>query len=379
MPMRRIAFIVTMMSLLTVDVSKAVASSRDFDVSRYGARCDDVSDDTAAFQAAFDAAGARCKAAGAYVVAGFAEVVVPDGAICKITRKLTNSKSDCVGLVSFAGATLDFRALANGATALEQKRMASGAYSGNIPRFENMELIGPGRSSETVAIDSQTANTSYRQFNVHGFGHGYEIHNGGWLNHFVNTSISDCAIDIYCASGLKDAGELISFQGGVLFNSGEGVENDGCELNITDSSLDEFNGPAIVNGGGTTRLTADHIEYVNSTTSAPLVVSSKACNAWSSITMTDGQIQFDHAAPKALASNDGGPGPCGGGGWGAYIRINNVFLGNIPMDSNDAPVVTGTNSSQIAVCNATKGNGGGAMGNVRNIGRPYFANQGQCP
>lgn len=118
--------------------------------------------------------------------------------ICKITRKLTNSKSDCVGLVSFAGATLDFRALANGATALEQRRMAAGAYAGNIPRFENIELIGPGRSSETIGIASQTANTSYRQFNVNGFGHGFEVRSGSWLNHFTNSSISDCAVDLYC-------------------------------------------------------------------------------------------------------------------------------------------------------------------------------------
>ena len=93
--------------------------------------------------------------------------------------------------------------------------------------------------------------------------------------------------------------------------------------------------------------------------------------------MYGGQIQFDHAPPKALASNDGGPGPCGGGGWGSYIRISNVFLGNIPMGSS-GPVVTGSNSSQIAVCHATSGSGGGSMGNVQNIGRPYIQNQSQC-
>lgn len=155
------------------------------------------------------------------------------------------------------------------------------------------------------------------------------------------------------------------------------IENDSSEFNITDSSLDGLTGPAVVNGGGSTRLIGDHIEYMT-TVSAPLVVSEKACNAWGSITMEGGQIQFDHAPPKALASNDGGPGPCGGGGWGSYIRISNVFLGNIPMDSKGAPVVTGSNSSQIAVCHATNGAGGGAMGNVPNIGRAYLANQGQC-
>jgi hypothetical protein len=258
------------------------------------------------------------------------------------------------------------------------KHLAYGAYSGNISRFENIQMVGPGRTSNTTAIASETPNTTYRQFSIHGFGHGYEVHSGSWLNHFENTAISDCAVDLYCGNGLKDAGEQISFEAGSLFNSGAAIENNSCEFNITDSSLDEFTGPAVVNGGGSTRLTSDHIEYVNSTASAPLVVTNKACNAWGSITMQGGQIQFDHAPPKALASNDGGPGPCGGGGWGSYIQIRNVFLGNIPMDSKGAPVVVGTNASQIAVCHATKGNGGGAMGNVPNIGRPNLPDQSQC-
>jgi len=349
-----------------------------FVVTSFGAKCDGVTDDANAFQAALDSAGAHCQASGAYVAAGFAAVVVPDGVRCRINTGLTDSKSDCVGILSAAGATLDFSGLADGSTALTLKPLAYGGYSGNVPRFENIQMIGPGRSTNTTGVASETPSTTYRQFNIHGFGHGYEVHSGSWLNHFANSAISDCAVDLYCGSGLKDAGEQISFEAGSLFNSDNGIENDSCEFNVTDSSLDEFGGPAVVNGGGSTRLTSDHIEYVNQTTTAPLVVTSKACNAWGSITMDGGQIQFDHAPPKALASNDGGPGPCGGGGWGSYIRISNVFLGNIPMDSNGAPVVAGTNSSQIAVCHATKGDGGGAMGNVPNIGRPNLPDQGQC-
>ncbi len=94
--------------------------------------------------------------------------------------------------------------------------------------------------------------------------------------------------------------------------------------------------------------------------------------------MEGGQIQFDHSKPQALARNDGGPGPCGGGGWGSYIRLNNVFLGNIPTEPSGAPVVTGSNSSQIAICHATSGAGGGAIGNVPNMGRPYKEGQSQC-
>lgn len=349
-----------------------------FSVTRFGAKCDGITDDTKAFQVALNAAGATCRSRGAYVISGFRTVLVPDGALCRLNGPLIDARSDCVGISSYSGGTLDFKGLASGKTALTLEPLNYGAYSGNIARFENIQMIGPGPKTATVGIASATPHTTYRQYNIHGFGHGYEVRSGSWLNHFVNVSISDCAVDLYCGSGLKDAGEEISFEGGALFNSGQGIENDSCEFNISDSSLDEFNGPAVINGGGSTRLNSVHIEYVNSSTNAPLMVSSKACNAWGSITMDGGQIQFDHAPPQALAWNDGGPGPCGGGGWGSYIRIGNVFLGNIPMNSDGSPRVGGSNSSQIAVCHATKGDGGGAMGNVPNIGRHNLPNQGPC-
>jgi hypothetical protein len=349
-----------------------------FLVTRFGAKCDGNTDDTRAFQAALNAAGAGCGAGKGYLDSGYQTVLVPDGARCRLNSGLINNRSDCVGISSYAGGVLDFSGLPHGQTALTLKPLIYGAYTGNVARFENIQMIGPGRSSGTVGIASSTATTTYRQYNIHGFGHGYEVHSGSWLNHFMNTSIWDCRTDLYCGSSLKDAGEQISFEAGTLFNSDQGIENDSCEFTITDSSLDEFTGPAVVNGGGTTRLTSDHIEYVNSTTGAPLVVTNKACNAWGSITMEGGQIQFDHAKPQALARNDGGPGPCGGGGWGSYIRLNNVFLGNIPTEPNGAPVVTGSNSSQIAICHATNGAGGGAVGNVPNIGRPYKEGQSQC-
>jgi hypothetical protein len=63
-------------------------------------------------------AGVRCQRHGAYIVAGFATVIVPDGARCRINSALTDSKSDCVGIASDAGATLDFSGLVGGGTAL---------------------------------------------------------------------------------------------------------------------------------------------------------------------------------------------------------------------------------------------------------------------
>jgi hypothetical protein len=347
-----------------------------FLVTRFGARCNGITDDTRAFQAALDAAGSGCSASRGFLSNGYQTVVVPDGARCKLDGGLVNSRSDCVGLSSYAGATLDFSRLPPGDTALTLKPLVYGAYTGNVARFENIQMIGPGGQSGTVAIASSSPATTFSQYNIHGFGHGYEVHSGSWTNHFENTSIWDCGVDLYCGKGLRDAGEQITFQAGALFNSGQAIQNDACEFNITDSSIDGLSGPAVVDGGGATRLIFDHVEYMGAV-DAPLVESSKACNAYGGLTMEGGQIQFDHAKPESLARNDAGPGPCGGGGWGSYIRLNHVFLSNVPIDSKGAPVVTGSNASQIAVCHATNGAGGGAMGNVPNIGRPYEG-QSQC-
>ena len=68
--------------------------------------------------------------------------------------------------------------------------------------------------------------TTYRQYNIHGFGDGYEVNSGSWLNHFANTSIWDCRVDLYCGGALKDAGEQITFEAGALFNSDQAIEND---------------------------------------------------------------------------------------------------------------------------------------------------------
>ncbi|HKV55324.1 MAG TPA: hypothetical protein VJN94_11870, partial [Candidatus Binataceae bacterium] len=278
---------------------------------------------------------------------------------------------------SYAGATLDFTGLQRGQIAITLKPLVYGAYTGNVARFESIQIVGPGRATDTIGIASYTPSTTYRQYNIHGFTHGYEVRSGSWLNHFLGTSIWDCKVDLYCGRPLKDAGEQISFEAGVLFNSNQGIQNDSCEFNVVASSLDGLTGPAVVDDGGSTRLISDHIEYMTHIT-VPIIASENACNAYGSITMESGQIQFDHAKPNALAQNDGGPGRCGGGGWGSYIRFNNVFLANVPTRADGVPVVIGSNSSQIAICHATNGAGGGAMGNVPNIGRPYFASQGQC-
>jgi hypothetical protein len=68
-----------------------------------------------------DAVATRCQASGAYVVAGYTTVIVPDGGRCRINGGLIDPKSGCVGVVGYSGAILNFRGLASGRTALTLK------------------------------------------------------------------------------------------------------------------------------------------------------------------------------------------------------------------------------------------------------------------
>src|SRR5207253_10105915 len=55
-----------------------------FLVTRFGAKCDGNTDDTRAFQAALNAAGAGCSAGKGYLDSGYQTVLVPDGVKCRI-------------------------------------------------------------------------------------------------------------------------------------------------------------------------------------------------------------------------------------------------------------------------------------------------------
>jgi hypothetical protein len=144
-----------------------------FLVTRFGARCDGI-------QMTLE----RSRPSSTRQVPD----VPPDGAIwtvgikrcsfptrCRLNSGLIDSRSDCVGISSYAGGTLDFSSLPHGQTALTLKPLIYGAYTGNVARFENIQMIGPGRASDTIAIASSTPQTTYRQYNIHGFGHGLKF------------------------------------------------------------------------------------------------------------------------------------------------------------------------------------------------------------
>lgn len=109
----------------------------EFLVTRFGAKCDGRADDSRAFQAALDAASARCGAGKGYLDSGYQTVLVPDGARCRLNSGLVDARSDCVGISSYAGGTLDFSGLPHGLIALTLKPLI---YSQTAPRSSPAQI-----------------------------------------------------------------------------------------------------------------------------------------------------------------------------------------------------------------------------------------------
>src|SRR5260370_29578525 len=82
-------------------------------VTADGAKCDGITDDSRAIQAAISAAGAQCSSDGSHQMRNQSYIELPSGSTCKIYSGLQFDAA-CVGLVS-NGANLDATALSSGA------------------------------------------------------------------------------------------------------------------------------------------------------------------------------------------------------------------------------------------------------------------------
>ena len=105
-------------------------------------------------------------------------MIVPDGVRCRLDAGLINSRSGCVEIKLRRGDP-SFSSLPARADSLTLKPLIYGAYTGNVAPFENIQMIGRTRDS-TVGIAAARQRLRTVRYNIHGFGHGYEVHSGSW-------------------------------------------------------------------------------------------------------------------------------------------------------------------------------------------------------
>lgn len=367
MILRWIACVGTCLALST---SPALASG--LLVTKHGARCDGVTDDTAAIQSAISAAGALCYSDSLHQMHNQTYIELPSGSTCKIDRSLQFNAA-CVGLVS-NGATLDATGLSSSAAILVNTSQPESPFGENTPPWECVHVIGPGPSTNTIGLLVQSGAVTFNQLNLSNFGVGVQFGANAFLDRFEAATIWDTTTAVNFAAGTNaNSGENITFHGGSIFGSQVAFENNGGELNIDSVSMDGLSDAAIVNLEGAVRVSNSHIEYFSPIKTSPLEIES-GCNAWTFIQFNGGLIQSDIGTTNVRSTIDIKPSSiCGGSG--PWVSLDKVFFAGL----NPAPgcargagstcvtgtaPVSGTGIGQVMITSSTDGGGGGTMGDA---------------
>jgi hypothetical protein len=287
----------------------------------YGAKCDDKTNDSAAFAALLTAAKANCED-NSNVAEGQATVDLPPGKICKLNSGLSIDTS-CISLRG-NGAMLDFTGIPAGSAAITttEKNSAS-PYNDNVAIID-LKLLGPGfsTSSGTVGLLSGSADATYVDLTAYGFNYGVKVSNYSWLNTWINPQLLNDGTGWYCPANLTDAGENMSILGGALANDAVGLDTEGCEVSSVSTSFD-FETQSIANVGGDLRMVDSHVEF--DTLSGALFNLSGA-NSFEYLTVEGGTWQSDSNENPADLATVNNTGYGGDGGWGPWAEIDNVFM-----------------------------------------------------
>jgi len=352
----------------------ANVSAAGFSVTNYGAKCDGATDDTAAINATIEAAEAACESDSEHQMHNQSYIELPTASSCIITSGLTINAA-CVGLES-NGATLDASRIPSGSTAITiTTSQATTPFGENTPPWNGVHLIGPGSGTNSIGLYVEAGAVMFSKPNISNFGVGVEFGNNSFLDRFESSMIWDCGTGIIFPSGLSNAGENLTFQGGSIFGSTTGVQNSGgAEINLEEVSFDGLSGAALLDQRGIIRAHNLHIEYYGPISVSPVEVEG-GCNAWTFIQVSGGIIQNNSGNTTNVRSTvDIEPsGVCGGSG--PWVSIEDAFLAGLNPSAacvrgSGATCVTGTTPStdagpaQVVFTTTTSGAGGGTFGNA---------------
>jgi hypothetical protein len=341
-----------------------------FSVTNYGAQCNGFADDTAGINAAIKAASAKCVSDQSHQMWNQSYIELPTGSTCVINGGLVLDAA-CVGIVS-NGATLNAKGLTAKAALVVTTSQPANPFSENVVPWDHVHLIGPGASTSTIGVLLEAGYVRFTGLNVSNFGVGVEFGNYAFVDRFESPEIMGCTTGVLFPSGLTDAGENITFEGGSVSGCVTGIDNSGGELSINEMSFDGLISASVIDRAGAVRLRDTHVEYFTGLKGSPLELEG-GCNAYNFIEMTGGDLEIDSWLPDLQSTVDIRPvGLCGGSG--PWVSLNDVFFSGLTPTSQcvrgagascvtgSAPV-PGTGPTQVTI-SGTNGAGGGTMGNV---------------
>jgi hypothetical protein len=240
----------------------------------------------------------------------------------------------------------------------------TGPNSYNTPAWSTLVLRGPGTGTATVGLQVNGNFGNFTNLDSQGFGTELAIGPNGYLVTFVNPRLAGDGngTGIACPTS-SNAGEGITFLGGVIFNLSVGSLNQGCGLTLVGTHTDTITGsPATVdegsNGASTDFVNAYFEETGSVFPSSGAIFTVKGYNGYGSLTFSNGQIQEDNfKTPPNLINltNNAGSGSQSA----PFATFNSVRIASLKTSSLPA---------NVAICGSTSLNGGGLLGNVPNVG-----------
>lgn len=366
----KLFFWILAIGLINAHIAESVAQLSDgggIEALRYGAKCDGHTDDAIAFGRAIKAAASKCVIAASQDATNQSYIILPAGRTCAVKSPLVFPGS-CVGIKG-NGAVLDFRSLTSSAPSAVAITIVSShpssPYGDNLVPWDQLHLIGPGPPSATIGVRIETGQAVLERPDINGFSVGIQFGNNAYVDQIDHPALWNNGIGIDCPAGLKDAGENITINQGVIFNSGIGVRSYGCGITMNETSFDGLGNSAVVTRAGF-RCLGCYIEYFAAIAAPVFDISN--CNAWSYVDFLGGSIQNDRPGANIGALVFNHPEHiCGGSG--PWASFDDVFFANLnprtKCDRGEGPTcITGSNSRQVRILNSTSGSGGGSMGNV---------------
>lgn len=240
----------------------AMPGEKKLDVKKFGARGDGISDDTAAFQKALDAAaesrGTVTVPDGTYLC-GRIHMPPHTGLVGNATwgyregggsvLKLKDASSPCLlDITGAVGATINGLSLEGGRIGSGIHGIHAGPLEGkkeeDAPRIERCRVSGfSGHGINLDPIWCFSIRSCMVCFNA---GHG--IHVGGWDGFILDNWLSGNGGAGYCAE--KPNASMTMTGNRIEWNQGGGIKLVGaCHYNITGNYIDRSGGPAIRTSG----------------------------------------------------------------------------------------------------------------------------------
>jgi hypothetical protein len=346
--MRKITTIATVMLALLF-----VRSAWATPVSHYGLACDGNTDDAPAFNA-IPCDGSRLE--------------FPPKGDCVMKEPVTLNHPSCHQW-SINGASWDFASSGLGygswVPLVNQVSGQDGDYGNRAYPMDGVTIIGPGLITLSAGLTLHDNHMVMNNLTIHEVGIALKFGAFSYDDDLNAISFYHAQFPIICGQpgDSADSGEQINFFGGSIFNTTDGIRNEGCEVHLKGTAIDYVTSEAIINtGNASTTMEDGHINVPGLSgyfidNGSIIDAGNGGCDTLTDVYVRDTRI-YATGPVAGLAQNN--KQTCeGAGGW---IKLTNDIV------SGFSPTVGGDNPSQVALC-----------GNSTPEGLNSVPNQGSCP